>query len=476
MIFDFSSDRVCLDQLKSQRSLLCLHIVTDRQRQEPNLRSTIEAALNDTLQGPATTRSLFLAMAEQELYGNDSEPKFPFELIRGMCPRQPALMLGQLSWLRSFLEENITEPENDLNPLLNTVLVFARARTSTFQNITSWEKVSKLAKKLNQAAEVVGASQHCIELVPRGPKTYFVVCRHSPRFIWNVSLTHHDVGKNLDFFAPGHMPTEPPSEECVVSFIEKNSFEDITGEGVFIEYLKDEIKPAFTQYNSRRETLLNSTMQELGLDYRFKCLVTWPDTLQAIPSMMTKPNPPSAQWWDDHCYFVNFGLPGILLHPNLAFCGWKTNYTLYWPLIQGTFEFMMKYKRHEYWYASADTGTSFWNSMETTFREIKSMGEGDLDPNSTEFQEFLTRIRVQFNTLAKAVEDSSRATEIKPSVRRMRRAHSPSLAFRLGYKWLVVKETLALHVFHRDRLAPKVSTNGIGYPTSGDKDAFQWFK
>jgi hypothetical protein len=73
---------------------------------------------------------------------------------------------------------------------------------------------------------------------------------------------------------------------------------------------------------------------------------------------------------------------------------------LYWCLLQETFQFMMKYKQYEYWHTSEKTGTEFWTSMEKTFREIKSVCEGQLDPNTAEFHEFLARIRAQFGSLA----------------------------------------------------------------------------
>jgi len=384
-------------------------------------------------------------------------------------------MLGELSWLPGYLKEAIQDPGEDLEPLLNTVLVFARVRTSTLQNMRSWQKVSRLAKKLNKAAEAVGTTSHKIELVRRGPKTFFVTCSNSPRFNWNLSLTHHDVGKNLDYFAAGHVQSEPISAECTVYYLEKTTFEELLGERVFIDYLKDDTKGDLFTYNLQRETLFNSTMKNLALDYRFKCLTLWPDTLQSIPSIMAQTNPPSTQWWDDNCFFINFGLPGILLHTKFAFYGWETNYSRYWPLIQETFEFMLKYKRHDYWYTSSETGTAFWDSMENTFRQVKTIGEGNLDPTTTEFQEAYAKIREQFDGLSKIVDDSSIACTTKAPVRQ-RRPHASNLFSRLAYKVLFVRETLSLQVFHRNRLSPRIQSEGIEYPTSGDEDAFQWFK
>ena len=104
-------------------------------------------------------------MAELLLYGNDKEPEFPFEAIRGMAATSEILREGEVSWLEDFLQEHIVDPGEDLQPMLNTVLVFARARTSTVQSASSWKKVSLLVKRLNIAAKAVETSHHRIELV-----------------------------------------------------------------------------------------------------------------------------------------------------------------------------------------------------------------------------------------------------------------------------------------------------------------------
>ena len=95
-------------------------------------------------------------MAEHALYDN-TEPLFPFELI-----------LSQLSWLPSYLSDHTSDPAYDLVPLLNTVLVFGRARTATLQFMPMWNLISSFVKRLNCALESIGASHHRVELVPRG--------------------------------------------------------------------------------------------------------------------------------------------------------------------------------------------------------------------------------------------------------------------------------------------------------------------
>jgi len=115
-------------------------------------------------------------MAEQALYGNNDEAPFPFEQI---C--------GRLSWLPVYLNDHTSYPSYDLAPLLNTVLVFGRARTSTLQDRRQWNEVHSLTKRLNSALESIGALHHTIELVLRGRHNFFVTCSHSPRFNWKLA-------------------------------------------------------------------------------------------------------------------------------------------------------------------------------------------------------------------------------------------------------------------------------------------------
>ena len=330
--------------------------------------------------------------------------------------------------------------------------------------------VSRLAQKLNKAAEAVGALHHRIELVRRGPRTYFVTCARSPRFNWRVSLSHYDVGRNLDYFAPGHIPTDTPSPKCAVRFVEKKCFMRISSEFVFTDYLHEgDGKGDFLRYNTLRETLVNSTMDKLSLPYRFKCCVEWPDTIVSVQSVMAKSDPPSSEWWQDHCYIINCEMPGVMKSPKLAFCGYETRYSSYWPFLQETFEFTMHYKRGEFWETNGPTSTIFKSSLRSTLEEIKLITEGDLYTNFSEYEQFLAKIREKFVTLAALADilsnQRSAPEEFKPRL--------PESVF--AYKMLLLKETVSLNVFHRNRIALKNRRREIGHPASGDQDAFQWF-
>src|SRR5204863_1893898 len=126
------------------------------------------------------------------------------------------------------------------------------------------------------------------------------------RFNWKTSLTHREVGRNLDYFAPGHFGVPPGKPVSIVFMIERSTLKELSAEFVILEYLKDEsAHHQFHKYIALRETLWNSTMEKLGLDYRFKCVVNYPGILDTVKCVMASSSPPTREWWNDHCYFIN---------------------------------------------------------------------------------------------------------------------------------------------------------------------------
>ena len=245
-------------------------------------------------------------MAERVLYNNNAEPSFPFDVIR---PR--------LSWLSKYLSESISDDDFD-ESLLNTVLVFTRARTAAL--LTSWRKVIPLAHRLNAAADAVGASHHKLELVPIDGMC-FVTCTRSPRFQWRLPMTHRDIGRNLDYFAPGHLKSDPNAERLAIQFIEKRRLRKVVAEVVLLEYLQNDGQRAELQkYNDARVNLFNHSMRELGLAYEFRCNITTPSQLEVVAATMADPCPPTSSWWEEYCYYVNgHSFPGVLVDPRLEF-------------------------------------------------------------------------------------------------------------------------------------------------------------
>jgi hypothetical protein len=407
-------------------------------------------------------------MAEQALYGNSMEPAFPFDAVR-----------DQLAWLPRYFTENVSNPAFDLEPLLNTVLVFARARTATLQNAASWNRVRRLVKRLNDVTDSVGASHHKLELVRRGP-FYFVTCSRSPRFNWSVHLTHRDVGRNLDMFAPGHCTPEQRYTKRFVHFIEESSMEAIVSEMNLLEYFNDDDMDKFLNFNKTRENLFNSTMEALALEYRFKCIVYFPDVLDGVKSVMESNVPPSSAWWDDHCFYVNgFFFPRVVPSANLAFCGFKTKHDMYWPLVQRTFDFSLQYKRDEYYYTSAETGSAYWKSMETIFGRIKATGEKDISVG--DLNVFYAEVEKQLTELATLADSPSKSPNKDRLVRHPSepRWRGPFIQ-QFQRVWSELYSTIDVgYMYCFQRWKPKrrlVRIYEVDYPLSGDELACGWPK
>jgi len=176
-------------------------------------------------------------MAEQALYGNTAEPAFPFELV---TPR--------LKWLAPYLAERIGTqgPADYANTnivlLLNTILVFGRARTACLED--RLEPCRDLVKRLNAELTKASpeASYHKLEIFRRGagPGTFQITCANSPRFNWSMNATHLDLGRNLDYFAAGHIYEDAVvPERHFVHFCEINTMRCTSGEVVPAQPLQD---------------------------------------------------------------------------------------------------------------------------------------------------------------------------------------------------------------------------------------------
>ena len=232
-------------------------------------------------------------MAEESLYGNVNEPKFPFDRIA-----------EHLSWLpsrMSALENSIAEKSksSEFVALLQTVLVFCRGRTAGLEHMMSWNACHELALSLNTALERAGAEAlyHRIELVRRGPNQFFVTCTNSPRFNWKARLTHLEVGRNLDYFAAGHMFLPPwPPIHASITFYERKTMHQFLYEKVSLESLEDDVfLETLRRFNDSKQDLFNNIMERTGLPYRFKWVFNTPHERQAIVTVLKESNPPTAE-------------------------------------------------------------------------------------------------------------------------------------------------------------------------------------
>src|SRR5204863_2661954 len=107
-------------------------------------------------------------MAEKALYDNPAEPNFPFETVS-----------EQLHWLAEDLSQHLTfhgdMRQRDIHAcLMDTILVFGRARTSALHGIVYWDICSRLVSKLNTVHTFCGTHRHQLVLVQRGPRQFFI--------------------------------------------------------------------------------------------------------------------------------------------------------------------------------------------------------------------------------------------------------------------------------------------------------------
>src|SRR5271154_821889 len=147
-------------------------------------------------------------MAEQALYGYKDDPVFPYEYVA-----------KHISWVPQFID-NLTPFRGHevyqscaYHSLLNILLVFCRARTSTIINHHSYDPSSlkthqRFIARLNGVLDNVpdgNGRVHRLEIFRYTRAIWFVTTKNNPRFIWKRRLTHREIGLNLDYYGAGHL-------------------------------------------------------------------------------------------------------------------------------------------------------------------------------------------------------------------------------------------------------------------------------
>jgi hypothetical protein len=248
-------------------------------------------------------------------------------------------------------------------------------------------------------------------------------------------------------------------------------------ETVLLKYLKDQDTLAeLHKFNQTREELYNSTMEKLGLEYRFKAIFYNPEeSVDTISLVLSRNVPPTQSWWDDNCFFVNgYFRDGNVLDTSFAFCGYNTKYRDHWPLIQLTFQFVVKYLRYEYWYTSEETGILFWNAMETVLQKIKKACETD-GVAEEDSSVLLKEVKEEFERLAKLADTPDKTPLINKKPRSLPPHWMPrqsTLKDRIKKDVRRFKAVVSLFLFERYKLRDRLVRPSLEYPASGDWPAF----
>src|SRR5579862_4014843 len=259
-------------------------------------------------------------MAERVLYQNDSEPLFPFDNV-----------LPHLSWLPSFIASYkspaSTPLQGSLVAILDTLLVLTGTRTSSLHAIEFLPICSPLISRLNTILSSLNLlERYELEIILRGTPSngfwiFFVTRKRSRRFNFNRSLTHVEIGKNLDMFTAGHLLTQRRDvERCtergemgVSMLIERSDLFSVFDEVVLLEYFTPEITERFVEWNKCKETLYNDAMMNLGLDFRFLWLFDTPSHRKQVAEQISARDPPSREWWiENFPYVLGYDAPDVI--------------------------------------------------------------------------------------------------------------------------------------------------------------------
>ena len=420
-------------------------------------------------------------MAERALYNNLSEPEFPFTEVK-----------THLEWLPSYCDSVIHGPDGNIEPhifdvVINTVLVCVRARTSTVLcpyvcpvssgRQTCIRVMSTLVERFNHILRHINAQQHYAELYLPYKANYFVVCKRNPRFNW-LFESQVDIGRNLDFFAAGHIVGHPFPPRGCIRIYERETLLCVYAEIVLLDSLSENIWNKLKDFNNRKESLYNETMTSLGLPYRFKWVFANMERrpVEFISKVVSGDTPPSEKWWDDNCLFVA-GLAHDDTFNGQSFCTFTSRYREFWPLIQRAYTFCTKYRnlKFDLMQKEDSTAEAFWNNVSKIFGEIKdAMSPSTILDHArradlmSDFTERLAQLANEGDRLALLYNDKIEYRTRVLIERESQRSESWSMWLdrKLRNVWWV-KERIRLNSFERYKLTPRLVYEGVPAPPSG---------
>lgn len=410
-------------------------------------------------------------MAEAALYDYQNDPEFPYTFVN-----------PHISWIPNFI--NLRTPArgydnlqaNMYHSLINILLVFCRARTSTIVIHTYSESSPStiyctLVNRLNDILDRVPNGEgrlHRLEIFRYTRFIWFITTKYSPRFIWKRNLSHREIGLNLDYYGAGHLRStrEESHPTKTVAFIEisGNAQIGMVIENLFLDYVID-LSHA-EDFFRRQEELFNSSMSQLDLPYRFKCFYQTADSTQeAIIKVLQQTEPPSDSWWQNHVYFINVPMePGIPLR-YMTFCSANSHYKRFWPLIQEFHSWILRHTLSDWPRRHAE----YWKNRETLFVLMRSVLDGQItyDRGIKAEIHILMRALTRYhdNILANTadVNESSKITE----------SCTPPETY-LVHTWHRWVQFIKMYFTETWKKEPRRRFEEVDYPLEGDSMVRDW--
>jgi hypothetical protein len=419
-------------------------------------------------------------MAELALYQNRGAPIFPFHDVA-----------KHLQELQAFSDQIIDPDEYGrvdhwtVRVLIDTILVFGRARTAAYHPVTVgtrnlYSLASTLTSYFNALLLKSNATEHQIELVLRGNRMFYITCKYSPRFNWASNLTQREIGMNLDFIAAGHVPEigqrwYPVRGSC--SIIERGTLVQVYAEEVILELIKPEEEwNKFVNFNKAKESLYNETMLSLHLPYRFKWLFQDDQKLSEVDKIMACDTPPSSDWWEDNCMFVA-GYGDKLCWGDTTFCTFDSRYSEFWPLVQHAYLFQKRYRTKRFldlWRLTS-VGRKFWQSMSKVFWKIRCVIAQPMNSTTAtvvvhKFKKALEQLAREGDNVPICLLDSStpptsEVGDVQPqrgSTWNLRRLSETSI-----WNLRRAREVMGMHMFETYKLKPGLVFEGLPLPEKG---------
>ena len=427
-------------------------------------------------------------MAEAALYGNFKEPSFPFDSVADRLLWLPDYLSSVAAEVdRKNLVVNRNSTYGALTPLLDTILVFTRARTSALHHNQFFNACHDLVTRLNAVLKDAGeeAWYHRVELVRRGPRQFFITCTNSPRFDWGTRLTHLQVGRNLDYIASGHMFSHPFPPRAQIQFVERETMTNLFSECVLLGSVEDEeFVQHVVRFNDVKERLMNHVFEMLGLRYRMKWVLNSVPKRRKVLEVLRNPTPPTQQWWNENCFLVN--TPGVDQdYTDIQFCSYRSNFRQHWPVIQAVYFFSIDddvvVDPYQLTTQQQDEVLEFWIEVRQFFRNTQMNLIRKMTPE--ESQKFSARVMLQLEELRRKgdkLDDLYGTKESKEEIikRVMKQGvrHTwqelllhlgPSIRYRAWLFW----EALKIHVFQRWKLRAPLVYQGPPIPAGTKADA-----
>lgn len=400
-----------------------------------------------------------LTMAEAALYGFKNDPRFPYEAIA-----------EHLTWIPKYINE-LTPLHNPrchvmYHCLINILLVFSRARTSTLIYVDDKchpppsELYPVFVQRLNVILGLLpnGAGKwHKLEIFRYNRTDWFVTSTYSPRFIWCYQLTHRQVGLNLDFFAAGHVGCDWSN---YTSIIETSGIYNV---GIVDETIHSDFAlnvEEHTSFSQRKEKLYNSTMINLQLPYRFKWFPHNPHVIEVFDQAMQSSLPPSLSWW--HSNFPHLNWRGYYTYT--AWCSSDTRHDAFWSFIQEVYNWSSEQKRrYPKW---GNLPRHYSKKLECLCVQIRA---------ALEREEFANGTLTQFRGLMADVDRTTQQIQTTPSAMKYWPSSSIKLESWAVHAWHSLVTVIKLYSVHAFKRGTRREFGALKeWPPEGDEVYIKW--